>query len=539
MENEESTAEEDKGPIAYQEQKVFSSEDNLCSVYDNTVKRFVTFEVYGLDTQAQLFLKYDYPAFDNLFRFNAELMNPNRKEGRFHWIIERLEISTATKDRKLKLSEKPTEEVSQMPLYETVRKIPTGRMDLKERQRLREQMDMLDIRREENISKKRAATKEKFLKHIFALKDDDRRRKEEQDQKIEQERSNRYKQKEDTERKEEEEGKLLDVKAKARRKAVECHEARTEEQEEYELAQLRLRWKANDVEKARVIQAARDRRAKMNQEEKEAKAALDDKRREAQNKRKTIWRQLAERRKRKESDWLKKVFEQKAERKRTAKMQNERNQEFIKEWHRDRQPIFKQAIQKTEERQQARLAEEEAVANYNAQRAPPPKVNLKGKNSKKAEMAAKKEAGATAKPEKEKPKKKAKKAEGDGEKKPETDAEHVEKVLDAVEDKMRAQMEEEKRRARLDIVRTDKVEAKERGRIDTEMKHVTEVKEAFRKKKLDVDQINQQRTLIRKQKSEDERKKGDRKKSESERLNRTRNANIERLEMKRLAAEAA
>merc|ERR1740115_112341 len=120
----------------------------------------------------------------------------------------------------------------------------------------------------------------------------------------------------------------------------------------------------------------------MNQEEKEAKAALDDKRKEAQNKRKTIWRQLAERRKRKDGDWLKQVFEQKAERKRTAKMQNERNQEFIKEWHRDRQPIFKQAIQKTEERQQARLAEEEAVANYNAQRAPPPKVNLKGKNSK-------------------------------------------------------------------------------------------------------------------------------------------------------------
>ena len=37
---------------------------------------------------------YSYADFDQLFRFNAELMNPNRKEGRFHWIFERLAIVT-------------------------------------------------------------------------------------------------------------------------------------------------------------------------------------------------------------------------------------------------------------------------------------------------------------------------------------------------------------------------------------------------------------------------------------------------------------
>merc|ERR1712060_912144 len=99
-----------------------------------------------------------------------------------------LEIQTVNKDRKLKLAEKPTEEVSQLPIYETWGKIPTGRMDLKERQRLREQMDMLDIRREENIAKRRATTKERFLKHIIALKEEDERRKEEQQAKINEER---------------------------------------------------------------------------------------------------------------------------------------------------------------------------------------------------------------------------------------------------------------------------------------------------------------------------------------------------------------
>merc|ERR1712048_1270352 len=165
-----------------------------------------------------LIKRYDYSEFDNLFRFNAELMNPNRKEGRFHWVIERLEIQSVNKDRKLKLGEKPTEEVSQLPIYENTRKIPTGRMDLKERQRLREQMDMLDIRREENIAKRRATTKERFLKHIIALKEDDERRREEQDAKIEEERQNRYKQKEEYEKKKEEEDKALEAKAKIRRK---------------------------------------------------------------------------------------------------------------------------------------------------------------------------------------------------------------------------------------------------------------------------------------------------------------------------------
>merc|ERR1711972_880135 len=111
-------------------------------------------------------------AFDQLFRFNAELMNPNRKEGRFHWVIEGLAINTIGKERKLQLMPDPSEEVPALPIYETTRKIPTGRMDLKERQRLREQMDMLDIRREENIAKRRAATKEKFLKHIMNLKEE-------------------------------------------------------------------------------------------------------------------------------------------------------------------------------------------------------------------------------------------------------------------------------------------------------------------------------------------------------------------------------
>ncbi|CAE8586343.1 unnamed protein product, partial [Polarella glacialis] len=107
----EKAEEADKGALNYQESKDFNGECFLINVYDNTKKRAVTFEVYGLDTQDTLHLQYTYQEFDGLFRFNAELMNPNRKDGRFHWVAQRLGIAAVGKERKLKLNPEPTEEV--------------------------------------------------------------------------------------------------------------------------------------------------------------------------------------------------------------------------------------------------------------------------------------------------------------------------------------------------------------------------------------------------------------------------------------------
>eukprot|EP00438_Fugacium_kawagutii_P032112 Skav212436 [mRNA] locus=scaffold1479:283829:295999:+ [translate_table: standard] len=110
-------SEQDKGPLVYQESKLFNGETFLINVYDHTKRRAVTFETHGLESQDQFHIQYSYQDFDGLFRFNAELMNPNRKEGRFHWISERLAILTVPVS------------VPELPIYETVRKIPTGRME--------------------------------------------------------------------------------------------------------------------------------------------------------------------------------------------------------------------------------------------------------------------------------------------------------------------------------------------------------------------------------------------------------------------------
>merc|ERR1719326_1329619 len=254
--------EQDKGHLTYQESKVFHAEPHLCSVYDHPKRRIVTFEVYGLDTQDMLHKQYTYNEFDSLFRFNAELMNPNRKEGRYHWVIERLEIGQVGQERKLRLAAEVTKEVPETPIYETTRKIPTGRMDLKERQKLRDQMDMLNIKREEKIRAKKEASKKKFLEHIFWLQEENKRREREQEASIAQEREKRYQYHLQVENEEEEAGNKMAVLAKSRRIAAENKDRAHEEKEEEELRTLRIKWKEKDAEKARQIAEARARKEK-------------------------------------------------------------------------------------------------------------------------------------------------------------------------------------------------------------------------------------------------------------------------------------
>merc|ERR1719252_546948 len=108
---EESLEDQKKGPVVYQEQKMFIGEWSIITVYDNQEQKRVTFEVYGCDTSDILRVQYNYNEFDAFFRFNAELMNPNRREGRYHWIAERLEIQAdGAGGRKLGLAPEPTPE---------------------------------------------------------------------------------------------------------------------------------------------------------------------------------------------------------------------------------------------------------------------------------------------------------------------------------------------------------------------------------------------------------------------------------------------
>eukprot|EP00418_Pyrodinium_bahamense_P066677 CAMPEP_0179087984 /NCGR_PEP_ID=MMETSP0796-20121207/40005_1 /TAXON_ID=73915 /ORGANISM="Pyrodinium bahamense, Strain pbaha01" /LENGTH=539 /DNA_ID=CAMNT_0020785499 /DNA_START=60 /DNA_END=1679 /DNA_ORIENTATION=+ len=528
--------EEDKGPLVYQESKIFHGETFLCNVYDNTKRKYVTFEIYGLDTQDILTLGYDYNAFDKEFRFNAELMNPNRKEGRFHWVIERLAVVTVGKERKLERKPEPSEEVPELPIYETTRKIPTGRMDLKERQRLRDQMDMLDTLRAENIAKKRALTKEKFLKHITRVKEEDARKKKEVEEKIRLERQQRIKTKEEQDKLDQEEQLRLEAQDKVRRKSVMIKEQRTEEQDEEEYRLLRERWRVLDAEKAANTKEAHDKkeaeRAAARQTELEKKERLA----ELQAQREEIWRIRDSRVARKEADMLKRILGVKAELQRQDRMRKERNQEFIKVLHMERQPIFREQLKRTQQRQLAQDQEKEAVATYIEKRSIPKKVKTKGKYAKPKEAVHDK-----ANPQKAKGKttKKGDRSKDDDKSEAETEKDRTDRVLDAVEAKVRAEMAEEQRLNNLNNQRMDKISSMEQARLASEVKHMKQYREACRQRERKSEEAAAERHLIMKQRDDERKSATERKRQEQERLQRVREHNIARREQERLAALCA
>jgi len=526
---------QEKGPLTYQESKVFGSETHLCSVYDNMRRRCMTFEVYGLDSQDMLHLLYSYNDFDGLFRFNAELMNPNRKEGRFHWVIQRLEIATIAGERKLRLGNECTKEVPELPIYETTRKIPTGRMDLKERQRLREQMDMLNIKRDEKIAAKRSKSRAKFLKYIFQMKEEAERKRKDVEIKIAEERERRANQKDDIEQKEAEEFAIIQEKVKARIQRVDVKEHTHEKKEEEDLRQLRIRWKAADAEKARLIAEARQRQARQLGEQREVARLLAERRAHAEEQRCHIIALRNARIQKRNEDAVAKALALIPERQREANLNRERNQEFVKELEAMRHPIFEGYLERCVERQQERESEQQSLENYVEGRALPKKEKKKGK--KKAARGSKKEG------EEDKITKKSKKAKG--EKDTETtedegggevakDKKGAERLIDVVELKMRQEMEEQKRRRKLEKQREKKIETRRESRLAAELERIAAYKEEVRQRQAMADEQAAARCVIIQQREQEALHAKERKLQEMERLRRVREANIARVHERRI-----
>jgi len=524
---EETMDEQDKGLLTYQESKIFHAEPHLCSVYDNPKRRIVTFEVYGLDSQDTLHKQYTYQEFDGLFRFNAELMNPNRKEGRYHFVIERLEIAQVGTEQKVRLAAEVTKEVPELPIYETTRKIPTGRMDLKERQRLREQMDMLNIRRDEKIRAKKEVSKKKFLEHIFFLQQEARRKEKEQEESIAKEREKQWQYQTSVENEEEEQAALNNQKARSRRIAAENKDRAHEEKEEEDLRQLRLRWKAADAEKAKAISDARARKLKnaVAKEQADKEAAVIAK--QTQAKRETAWAGRDKRVRAKMEAAVKKALDLIPELKRLANLMVERNSEFLQDWNDARWPIFEAQLERMREREAQRAAEADAVKNYHAQREIPKRENTKARGKK---AGGKKAAG------KKKAAKKGEvtedeKTEGEGEEGAKKDSE---RIVDGVESKMREQMAEQKRRAEVDQKRVANQVAKEAKIKQAELKRIAEYRTRIEKEQLAKKRAADERQLVLKTKEDERQLAEERRKSEENRLNAVRARHVLAMEEKQL-----
>merc|ERR1712066_454642 len=133
----------------------------------------------------------------------------------------------------------------------------------------------------------------------------------------------------------------------------------------------------------KIAEKDENRQAKEKEAQKEADDAEAQRRKDSQEKREVVWKSRDERVARNEAKQLKETLERKAELQRQDKMRLERYQEFIKVLHMERQPIFREQLLRTKQRELARDQEQEAVSNYHDKRSIPKKVKKKGRNAAK------------------------------------------------------------------------------------------------------------------------------------------------------------
>jgi hypothetical protein len=192
--------------VVYQESKVIDNETFLCNVWDAREAKVIKFEACSTETGEIFPIEWEYADFDKVFRFNPDLMNPNKREGRYHWIIERLLFcSDGRGGRKLTQIADATANMPQIPLLDPSVKIPTGKMPYAERAKLREDMNRLDKRRNENITARREATRARFMRWVSSIKEESRLEVQERQELIAKEREQRMHMQVEKRRAEEEE----------------------------------------------------------------------------------------------------------------------------------------------------------------------------------------------------------------------------------------------------------------------------------------------------------------------------------------------
>jgi len=398
---------------------------------------------------------------------------------------------------------------------------------LKERQRLREQMDMLNIKREEKIRAKKEASKKKFLEHIFFLQEETKRKEAEQEEAIAVEREKRYLYQMDVEAEEEAEASKAASLSKSRRTAAENKDQAHEEKEEEDLRQLRLRWKAADAEKKRLIEEARARKDRddklQKQASKETVAAL----KVTQGKRAIAWELREKRVNKKMEAKVARALELIPEIKRMANLVIERNSEYLQDWNDRRWPVFEAQLERMRERDAQRKAEADAVAKYHENRSIPQKEKVKGKHAAKGKKG----------------KKGGKDGEKDGKKGGKDDAEEeggkgnqkdADRIVDGVEAKMREQMAEAKRRSDLESKRSKKIGDKEAKCKAAELKRIQEYKARMRASEDKKANAQNERRLILSSKQEEAARAGERQNEEDIRLTNVRERHVLDLEQRQL-----
>jgi len=142
---------ETSGALIFQEGRCIDGEYYIIAVYDDPAANNIMFSAYELENDSTYTYPLTYSEFDNLFRFDSELMNPSNQDGRFHWVIERLDFIINNRGEKmLCLAQEPTNDEENLFEEKEVQKTEgypppqTGRIDAATRAKLLKELDTQD-----------------------------------------------------------------------------------------------------------------------------------------------------------------------------------------------------------------------------------------------------------------------------------------------------------------------------------------------------------------------------------------------------------
>lgn len=166
-----------KGSLIFQEGKCIEGDFYIIAVYDDPSECTISFSAYELENDCTYTYPLTYSEFDALFKFDSELMNPSNQDGRFHWVIERLDFVQDNQGQKvLCLAQEPTPEADdEEELVEDKTKASTiapaytgGKIDAATRAKLLKELDTQDDEKLHVSLVRSEGARKRFLAELHA-----------------------------------------------------------------------------------------------------------------------------------------------------------------------------------------------------------------------------------------------------------------------------------------------------------------------------------------------------------------------------------
>jgi hypothetical protein len=157
--------------LVFQEGKLIEDEAYIISVYEDPSLCRLTFVAYELESDKVYHLTYSYAQMDEIFQFNSELVNPNNRDGRYHWIIERLDfvlVDLRDDVKTLTLSLEKTPETAAPKPKPKVKGELTSQLDAELRAKLVHELQTYDTTALQHELVKSEGARHTFLRELFA-----------------------------------------------------------------------------------------------------------------------------------------------------------------------------------------------------------------------------------------------------------------------------------------------------------------------------------------------------------------------------------